>query len=696
MKAVTTLLLPVAFTAFTAYTQPPDNLLAALKTDRQKADTLMHFALKHFYDTSLDSTAYFLNKGLPYAEKTTDNGFIAYYLLTLGNAYTLNEEPQNGLLALRKAKGFLDKVTEYPLHMKYFVFTALAFERLHQNDSALHYMHLAEALNNRTDPYRNWVVYTQIGNLFHRSEDYPQAEKYFSKAYEITKAKGIRVDYGLVLYHFSNMVYDWGRTDKFAYLLEEKERFAQTSKISNAIDPAHRVMFVDWSKKSFTEGVRFLEEVKTDFQKRERWPNVATINQYLAEFYEREKAYDKALACLRENTALMAKETDVLRLYYQSHMMYRILKEAGRSADAVAEADKLFALRDSITRRQKAETVMELETKYQTEKKEKDLVLLNAENNLNAVRLAKETDLKTALQRENVLKDSVVKQEKEYNGLLGRENGLRTAQLKKEQALKAALTTENALRSRQLEKEKRLRIQLMMTAALLLLSGAAIFVLYRRQRTKNRLIQKQSEELQTLMKEIHHRVKNNLQIISSLLDLQSISINDKEASEAVKEGKNRVLSMALIHQNLYTEGNIKGIKVKDYIQNLAGSLFDSYNIQKEKIKLVTDIEPLNLDVDTVIPIGLIINELLSNSLKYAFAGREEGEIRVSLRQHLKELQLQIRDNGIGFSSGWMNNSASFGYKLIKAFSQKLKAKLEVYNDGGACVTMNIQKYKLAG
>lgn len=187
-----------------------------------------------------------------------------------------------------------------------------------------------------------------------------------------------------------------------------------------------------------------------------------------------------------------------------------------------------------------------------------------------------------------------------------------------------------------------------------------------------------------------------MQIVSSLLDLQSFTIKDEGASEAVKESRNRVQSMALIHQNLYREGNIKSVLMEDYIQNLAQNLFDSYNIQKDKVKLKTDIDHLNLDVDTVIPLGLIVNELISNSLKYAFKGRESGELAVVLKQKNNELMLEVRDNGNGFPEDWNSRpDQSFGYKLIKAFAQKLKARLDMYNDNGACVSMHITKYKMA-
>lgn len=259
------------------------------------------------------------------------------------------------------------------------------------------------------------------------------------------------------------------------------------------------------------------------------------------------------------------------------------------------------------------------------------------------------------------------------------------------------LSGENTLKEVRLQNERQLRTVLLAGAAAFLLLAAAIFFLYRKQRNKNIIIKKQADDLQTLMKEIHHRVKNNLQIISSLLDLQFKLIKDTPGAEVIKEGRNRVQSMALIHQNLYGEKNVKCIAVNEYIDNLAQSLFHSYNIRPGQVDIKTDIENLELDIDTVIPIGLMLNELISNSLKYAFGNSTGGLIEVTLKKYNDVLFLQVKDNGKGFpdstDTAW---SASFGMRMIRIFAQKLKADLEIYNDQGACVTMRIKKYKMAG
>jgi two-component system, sensor histidine kinase PdtaS len=330
-----------------------------------------------------------------------------------------------------------------------------------------------------------------------------------------------------------------------------------------------------------------------------------------------------------------------------------------------------------------------LETVLKTERSADEIRYLNNENKINQLELLRESELRANLQKENILQDSILRKETQLREVLSRENAA-------EKKLREVMSTDITRQQDRLRSERNMRLLLLMAVTAMLVLGVIIFYLYRKQRRKNAIIVKQADDMQVLMKEIHHRVKNNLQVISSLLDLQALSIKHDQAAEAVKEGRNRVQSMALIHQNLYNEGNIKGIKVQHYIETLAQGLFHSYNIKPRSVHLTTDIDDLNLDVDTVIPIGLILNELITNSLKYAFRNKEYGEISVTLKKQGDKLVLKVRDNGDGFPpAASMQPETTFGLKLIRAFAQKLKARLTIYNDQGACVEMHIVRYKIA-
>jgi len=317
-------------------------------------------------------------------------------------------------------------------------------------------------------------------------------------------------------------------------------------------------------------------------------------------------------------------------------------------------------------------------------------------NKIKELELLREMEAKQNLENSNRLKDSILQKEKQLGAALGLENDYKSKQLQSQQQLSASLNRESRTQKEQLQRERGLRTLLISGLASLLLLGALAWYHYSRTKAKNRIIGKQAADLQVLMKEIHHRVKNNLQIIASLLDIQSLTLGNDSAIEAIRESKNRVQSMAIIHRFLYHENNLRGIMIEDYLKNLTENLFDSYNVSQDRIKLATDIDRLNLDVDTMIPLGLIINELLSNSLKYAFCNSEKGSLFISLKEKENCLQLLVRDNGKGFPPGIdAQRMQTFGLQLITAFAQKLKAKLELYNDKGAVVRMSIKKYKLA-
>lgn len=212
---------------------------------------------------------------------------------------------------------------------------------------------------------------------------------------------------------------------------------------------------------------------------------------------------------------------------------------------------------------------------------------------------------------------------------------------------------------------------------------------------KNLIIEKALSEKEVLMKEIHHRVKNNLQVVSSLLSLQSNYIKDEQALDAVTESRNRVQSMALIHQNLYQEDNLTGIDVQDYIEKLCDNLFASYNIHPGEIKLIKEIEPLNLDVDIIVPVGLILNELFANSLKYGFTKSvKDNMIKVILKDINGTLRLAVYDNGKGLPENISSaGNDSFGFKMIDAFLKKLNGTMRRYNEDGARTEIEIPDYK---
>ena len=211
---------------------------------------------------------------------------------------------------------------------------------------------------------------------------------------------------------------------------------------------------------------------------------------------------------------------------------------------------------------------------------------------------------------------------------------------------------------------------------------------------QNKLLEKKNNENEFLLKEIHHRVKNNLEIVSSLLALQSAEINDPKIVDAMQKSKHRIQSMSMVHQKLYQEKSLSSIEMKAYFEELAGyvvNVFDAGN----RIEVFFEMNTLELDVDTAIPIGLIVNELVTNSLKYAFPNNQIGIIKIGLKKEHSQLFLKVSDNGIGKSEKEEYIGTGFGTKLIQLLTRQLEGKMNLNIENGTTVSFEFQHFKAA-
>jgi PAS domain S-box-containing protein len=199
-------------------------------------------------------------------------------------------------------------------------------------------------------------------------------------------------------------------------------------------------------------------------------------------------------------------------------------------------------------------------------------------------------------------------------------------------------------------------------------------------------------EKEVLLKEIHHRVKNNLQVITSLLNMQASTIEDPRALEAFAESKHRVKSMAMIHEKLYQAKDLAHIDFSEYIRNLAASLLQSYGTLGERVRMSVQSDPIFLDVDAAIPCGLIINELVTNALKYAFPDPRTGTIALRISGEDGNMVLAVSDDGVGLPKGFDIEAAqTLGLRLVKILANQLRATLEITNGVGTNFRFSIPK-----
>jgi PAS domain S-box-containing protein len=198
-----------------------------------------------------------------------------------------------------------------------------------------------------------------------------------------------------------------------------------------------------------------------------------------------------------------------------------------------------------------------------------------------------------------------------------------------------------------------------------------------------RQIEASLKEKDILLKEIHHRVKNNLQIIISLLNLQSDYIKDEQTLKAVTDGQNRVRSMALVHEKFYQSEELSQIDFGEYLEKLCQYLYQSYGDRTDRIHVKINAGAVALDMDTAMPCGLLVNEIVSNSYKYAFPGSREGNIIINLNSSDREVIMEIGDDGVGLKPGFDIHSAeSLGMQLILALTSQVDGNLELDTSNG--------------
>ena len=264
---------------------------------------------------------------------------------------------------------------------------------------------------------------------------------------------------------------------------------------------------------------------------------------------------------------------------------------------------------------------------------------------------------------------------------------------KKEAAIKAEQEKKDIVTLEEIKWQRNIRNAAFAVLALVLLFSGVVY----RQRNKIAGEKKRSDLLlmdkELLLKEIHHRVKNNLEIVSSLLALQSAQIDDPDTKEAMLAGQNRVHSIGIVHQKLYQGKNLGAIEMKDYFINLSESILDSFGAEK-RVTIECAMDQLDVDIDTAVPLGLIVNELLTNTLKYAFPEGQQGKVQIKLKKQTDgALHLEVSDNGIGKSG--LTHGTGFGGQLVSLLTQQLSGSMREEVKNGTSIYFEFKPIKAA-
>jgi two-component sensor histidine kinase len=541
-----------------------------------------------------------------------------------------SEEELLEVINMYEAIGFLN------LHYTYDLLAAVCINRGNLNRALNYGMKTIKSMEATQDTVADHAFYYKLGNIYWQLDNMKEATYWYFKSVENLPNKR----YSLRTLLAQGMI-RLGEVQKAKDFLDETMKHIPPQSASDSSYMALGYALVynalgqhGLAEKSFQESIR-LQGLYDNL-------SLTTSRSHFefGKFLIEQKRFEEASTHLNIVLSLSDGIIDVKRQRDAHELLIRVDSARGKFLDALYHFRKFQLLNDSLYTTEKNRQVEELHIQYQTDAKERDIRLLQNEAQLQTSRLGQ------------------------------------------------AKLTKNLM---------------IAGAAILLFILGLLFSRYRIKQRTNRLLEIQQMEInqtnkrlqmlvdekELLLREIHHRVKNNLQIVMSLLNTQSSFLDNGTALTAIRQSQHRIHSISLIHQKLYQSNSLARIEMSGYIHELIDYLKDCYDTN-HRISFVTQLEIVHLDVTQAVPLGLILNEAISNAIKYAFPNGRTGVITIGLHQ-LSEDQytLTIADNGIGWPQGFKpGESKTLGMSLMKGLSKQLNGSIQIENNNGLNIRLN--------
>ena len=592
----------------------------------------------YWHTRNLDKAYTLANKVLSFAIVSKNKLWEARLQITLGAILLRQEKLDSAFAVLQSAKTKLTK-KDWPLLLTQLGYV---FERKGQlskaADYALEGLQLGDSLK---DLKTQAMAYSDLSNLFWKQSKFNKGIEYGLQSEAIFKQRDIDdMDYSFTLYVIGNnylSVKDYPNAQKYFKLaLAQSERYQFYNNLADIYISLTDLYSItgDYTKAALNakQAIRYSTLLGNNFMLMRSWLSLAKL-QNLSNHPD--TAIVSLKICLQVATEDFGDDFFLNQAYKELGKAYAT---TGDYKNAYAAFQKYDVLKDSVFTAEADQRVAKLQTEFEVAKKE--------------------TTIKTQQQA--------------------------------------------------ISQQSRLQWLTLGAAGLLVLFIAGLYRNYQNKRRvntkletlnedlehKNLQLDKRNAENELLLKEIHHRVKNNLEIVSGLLALQAAQIDHPSAQAVMQAAQNRVLSMGIIHQKLYQKGNLAGIEMKDYFHNLSESILDTFNAAG-KISITLPMPPLNLDIDTAVPIGLITNELLTNAIKYAFPSNQSGKIIISLiATGINDgLIFRVSDNGIGKPEKQNTKGTGFGTELVNLLVKQLEGTLTANSGNGTTIIIHFKNKK---
>lgn len=542
-------------------------------------------------------------------------------------------------------KGLLEVIEQYKaigfpnLHYTYDLLAAVSTLKGNLNRALYFGIEMIKSMEATGDSASAAHFYYRLGRIYDELGQPDKSFEWFKKAY----AKEVLSSYGLCNILVINLITLGRPKEALAYSnelykkqppREEKERAFYATMQGNCYQALEQFDLAEKYYRDMIYSERLLQKQNTF---------TSTVNLTMAQFFVKRHRYEDAAPYLKRILAIPEGVVTTQRLKNTYLLLFKVDSAAGNYLSAIRYFQIHKHLNDSIFNATKSRQIEELQIQYETEKKETDIAWLQNEKDLQHVQLQQATFTRNITFGTGALLLVVL----------------------------ALLYNRYRLKQRV---NKQLEIQ----------QGEI--------NQTNRALHHLLEEKERLLREIHHRVKNNLQIVMSLLNSQSVFLDNDKAITAIRDSQQRIHSISLIHQKLYQSETISRIDMSVYIRELVDYLQDSFDTGRH-IRFDLQTESIELDVTQAVPVGLILNEAISNSIKYAFPDKQPGIITISMQQNEEnQIELLVSDNGVGLPRGFnIQESNSLGLGLMSGLSKQLHGDFELKNDRGLAVLARFEQ-----
>jgi two-component sensor histidine kinase len=598
-----------------------------------------------YKDQTIRNRVYFIEFAISVARQSPDISNLAYYYCRLGDLHHLISEYAKASDELNLALKYYNSIHYKDLQEVYSLLGKVYYLQGYY-ELALNYelkaLQIAE--RNKDTTALLCGILNNLGFIYYKLNDGENALQYFKKSLEIAKSEKDNRTIYMVSSNVAETYLKLKRPMEAKIFLEDIDsKYSKPgSKIFEAGDYANNKVYLRlyMALKQFNKAKYYCDQLIEEA--RNPHINLSILNAYYVEiiqYYIATSQYSNSLTYLRKNKAQLDTTKDFVGMARNYNLWFMLDTSEGNYKSAVFHLLQANRINDSLFNETKARQFQQLEVEYETTKKEDSL-----------------------------------QQKNQYISMLLQRNNLQQTNLKQANLIK--------------------NITIAGTVFILIVL-ILLYYQFRKNQRSNKIILQKNQELKDMLaekewwlKEVHHRVKNNLHTIICLLESQAMYL-EKDALQAIEKSQHRIYAMSLIHQKLYQNEDLQVIDMSIYLEEFIGYLKDSFDTQK--IDFIIQVDPVYLSLQQAIPVALIINEGVTNSIKYAFGNESEPKIFISMTESDEAVKLTIMDNGQGFEMKAEDEGKSLGMQLIKGLSKELRGTVRIHTKGGTKLNVEFKK-----